>query len=124
MSLKGLHLQCAIAKRQSHISALTADPLCRYKEGKSLEDAPLVMHEEYVKPPPPDYVPPTGQKCALAPLPEGYPAPALRVQLCHFRIAIALCHTDSEQGKDVHACLDFMNPKPCFSCFHFFSFPM
>lgn len=73
--------------------------LCRYKDGEDLEDAPLVMHDEYVKPPPADYVPPTGQKCALAPLPEGYPTPALRVQLCHFSIAIALCHTDNEQGR-------------------------
>ena len=83
----------------SQTSALITDPECRYKEGESLEDEPLVMHEEYVKPPPPDYVPPTGQKCALAPLPEGYAAPALRLRLCHFKIAVALCHTDTEQGK-------------------------
>ena len=57
------------------------------------------MQEEYIKPPPPNYVPPSSQKCALRPLPEGYPQPALRVSLAHLTIVAALCHTDADQGQ-------------------------
>lgn len=70
--------------------------LLRYDQdaGKS-EEAFLNLHEEYVKPPPPDYLPPSGQKCALGPLPEDYAQPTSRFVLRDMHIVIALCQAVS-----------------------------
>ena len=61
---------------------------------------PLNLQDEYIKPPPPDYVPPTGQKCALGPLPDGYAVPVSRFVLRDLRVVLALCQTvDTGQGR-------------------------
>ena len=73
--------------------------MCRYKGDEEQAVEPLDVREEYVKPPPIDYVPPSGQKCALGPLPDGYPTPVLRFILSHFNIVVAICNTDPAQGK-------------------------
>ncbi len=53
-----------------------------------------------MKQPPRDYVPASGQKCALGPLPEDYPTPSFTFTLCHFSVVAALCSTQTPQGKD------------------------
>lgn len=60
----------------------------------------MELQEEYVKPPPPDYLPPSGQKCAVGPLPEGYAIPTSRFTIRDFKVVVALCQaTETGHGE-------------------------
>ena len=81
---------------------LSLVPVIQRYDGEAGGEAagPLNLQDEYIKPPPPDYVPPTGQKCALGPLPDGYAAPVSRFVLQDLRAVLALCQTvDTGQGR-------------------------
>lgn len=67
-------------------------PFGRYdQEAANGGPGPPFLREEYVRPPPPDYAPPSDQQCAVGPLPEGYPPPISTFVIRDFRITVALC---------------------------------